>query len=62
MQLLSTLNSTDTEEDPEFVDKFLKCFFVDDLSSGAANQDGAYEMDTKSTLRLAKEVSLYKNS
>ena len=31
------------QEDPEFVDKFLKCLFVDDLSSGAADQDGAYE-------------------
>ena len=50
------------QEDPEFVDKFLKCLFVDDLSSGTADQDGAYEMYTKSRLRLAKEVSLYKNS
>ena len=42
------------QEDPEFVDKFLKSLYVDDLSSGAADQDGAYEMYTKSRLRLAE--------
>ena len=41
------------QEDPEFADKFLKSLFVDDLSSGTADQDGAYEMYTKSRIRLA---------
>ena len=42
MQLLARW--TLQKEDPEFVDKFLKSLYVDDLSSGAADQDGAYDI------------------
>ena len=40
--------------DPEFVDQFLRSIYVDDLSSGAADNDGAYELYLKCKLRLAE--------
>ena len=42
------------EEDPEFVDQFLRSIYVDDLSSGAADSDAAYELYLKSKLRLSE--------
>ena len=41
-------------EDPEFVDQFLRSIYVDDLSSGATDSDAAYELYLKSKLRLAE--------
>ena len=41
-------------EDPEFVDKFLRSIYVDDLSSGAADCHAAYEPYLKSKLRLSE--------
>jgi len=38
---------------PEFVNQFLRSIYVDDLSSGAADNDGAYELYLKCKLRLA---------
>ena len=40
--------------DPEFVEKFLRSIYVDDLSSGASKVDAAYELYPKSKLRLAE--------
>ena len=42
------------EADPEFVEKFLRSIYVDDLSSGASEVDAAYELYLKSKLRLAE--------
>ena len=42
------------EADPEFVEKFLRSIYVDDLSSGAPEVDEAYELYLKSKLRLAE--------
>ena len=42
------------EADPEFVEKFLRSIYVDDLSSGASKVDAAYELYLKSKLRLAE--------
>jgi len=39
-------------EDPEFVDQFLRSIYVDDLSSGAADNNTAYELYLKCKLRL----------
>ena len=41
-------------EDPEFVDQFLRSIYVDDLSSGAADNNTAYELYLKCKLRLAE--------
>ena len=41
-------------EDPEFVDQYLRSIYVDDLSSGAADSDAAYGLYLKSKLRLAE--------
>ena len=41
-------------EDPEFVDQFLRSIYVDDLSSGAADNNAAYELYLKCKLRLAE--------
>ena len=41
-------------EDPEFVNQFPRSIYVDDLSSGAADSDAAYELYLKSKLRLAE--------
>jgi len=40
--------------DPEFVDQFLRSIYVDDLGSGAADNNGAYELYLKCKLRLAE--------
>lgn len=40
-------------EDPEFVDQFLHSIYVDDLSSGATDNNAAYEPYLKGKLRLA---------
>ena len=42
------------EADPEFVEKFLRSIYVDDLSSGAPEINTAYELYLKSKLRLAE--------
>ena len=42
------------EADPEFVEKFLRSIYVDDLSSGAPEIDAAYELYLKSKLRPAE--------
>ena len=42
------------KEDPEFVDQFLRSIYVDDLSSGAADNNTAYELYLKCKLRLAE--------
>ena len=42
------------EADPEFVEKFLRSIYVDNLSSGASEVDAAYELYLKSKLRLAE--------
>ena len=42
------------EADLEFVEKFLRSIYVDDLSSGASEVDAAYELYLKSKLRLAE--------
>ena len=42
------------EADCEFVEKFLRSIYVDDLSSGASEVDAAYELYLKSKLRLAE--------
>ena len=39
-------------EDPEFVDPFLCSIYVDDLLSGAADNNAAYELYLKCKLRL----------
>ena len=41
-------------EDPEFVDQFHRSIYVDDLSSGAADNNTAYELYLKCKLRLAE--------
>ncbi|XP_022792234.1 uncharacterized protein LOC111331393 [Stylophora pistillata] len=41
-------------EDPEFVDQFLCSIYVDDLSSGTADNNAAYELYLKCKLRLAE--------
>ena len=41
-------------EDPEFVYQFLRSIYVDDLSSGAADNNTAYELYLKCKLRLAE--------
>lgn len=41
-------------EDAEFVDQFLRSIYVDDLSSGAADNNTAYELYLKCKLRLAE--------
>ena len=41
-------------EDPEFVDQFLRSIYVDDLSSGAADNNAAYELYLKCKLQLAE--------
>ena len=42
------------EEDPEFVERFLRSIYVDDLSSGAPESDTGYELYLKSKVRLAE--------
>ena len=42
------------EEDPEFVERFLRSIYVDDLSSGAPESDTGYELYWKSKVRLAE--------
>ena len=42
------------EADPEFVEKFLRFIYVDDLSSGAPESNKGYELYLKSKLRLAE--------
>ena len=42
------------EEDPEFVQKFLSGIYVDDLSSGAKDDNAAYELYIKSKQRLSE--------
>ena len=49
------------ETNPEFVEKFLRSIYVDDLSSGAPETNTGYELYLKSELRLAEgEFSLRK--
>ena len=43
-----------SKEDPEFVQKFLSGIYVDDLSSGAEDDDVAYELYIKSKQRLSE--------
>ena len=40
------------EADPEFVERFLRSIYVDDLSSGEPDVNAAYELYPKSKLRL----------
>ena len=40
--------------DPEFVEKFIRCIYVDDLTSGAYSDESAYEFYAKSKSRLAE--------
>ena len=42
------------EEDHEFVERFLRSIYVDDLSSGAPESDKGYELYLKSKVRLAE--------
>ena len=42
------------ETNPEFVEKFLRSIYVDDLSSGAPETNTGYELYLKSELRLAE--------
>ena len=42
------------DKDPEFVDKFLRSIYVDDLSLGASDVESAYELYAKSRQRLAQ--------
>ena len=42
------------DEDPEFVERFLRSIYVDDLSSGAPESDTGYELYLKSKIRLAE--------
>ena len=42
------------EADPEFVEKFLRSIYVDDLISGAPETNKGYELYLKSKLRLAE--------
>ena len=42
------------EEDPEFVEIFLRSIYVDDLSPGAPESDTGYELYLKSKVRLAE--------
>ena len=42
------------DKDPEFVERFLRSIYVDDLSSGAAESDAGYELYLKSKIRLAE--------
>ena len=42
------------EADPEFVEKFLRSIYVDNLSSGAPETNTGYELYLKSKLRLAE--------
>ena len=43
-----------SKEDPEFVQKFLSGIYIDDLSSGAEDDDAAYELYIKSKQRLSE--------
>ena len=54
--LNATINhhlETYREIDPVFVDKFLSSIYVDDLVSGSEDEQSAYELYSKSKLRLA---------
>ena len=42
------------EEDPEFVERFLRSIYVDDLTSGGSEDDAVYEQYLKAKLRLAE--------
>ena len=42
------------DEDPEFVKRFRRSIYVDDLSSGAPESDAGYELYLKSKVRLAE--------
>ena len=42
------------EEDPEFVETFLRSIYVDDLSSGGDTDEEAYQLYIKSKVRLAE--------
>ena len=42
------------DEDPEFMERFLRSIYVDDLSSGVPESDAGYELYLKSKVRLAK--------
>ena len=42
------------DKDPEFVDKFLRSIYVDDLSLGTSDVESAYELYAKSRQRLAQ--------
>ncbi|XP_068756729.1 uncharacterized protein [Montipora capricornis] len=42
------------EEDPEFVQTFLRSVYVDDLNSGGDTDEEAYQLYVKSKLRLAE--------
>ena len=41
-------------QDPEFVQKLLQSFYVDDVASGEDDEDGAYELYIKTKMRLAE--------
>ena len=49
------------QENPEFVDMFLKSIYVDYLSSGATDEDGVYEVYTKLILRFAEHFTQIHN-
>ena len=40
--------------DPSFVDKFLHCIYVDDLTTGASTVNDCYEFYLKAKMRLAE--------
>ena len=42
------------EEDPEFVERFLRSIYVDDFTSGGSEDDAVYEQYLKAKLRLAE--------
>lgn len=42
------------EDDPEFVETFLRSMYVDDLSTGGDTDEKAYQLYIKSKLRLAE--------
>ena len=42
------------EEDPEFVERFLRSIYVDDLTSGGSEDDAVYEQYLKAKLRRAE--------
>ena len=44
------------EEDPEFVQTFLRSVYVDDLNSGRDTDEEAYQLYVKSKLRLNEGV------